>query len=103
MDDSSICIILIAGSIRERVLLWIQAGGQRRLLKSTPQPPCSACRYRDDVDAARLQSVGYTGGADISSQIIICLFCMRIICDILSFKYVIPVTLENIELTAYLC
>ena len=37
-------------------------------------------------------SVGYTGGADISSQIIICLFCMRIICDILSFKYVRPVT-----------
>ena len=35
-------------------------------------------------------SVGYTGGADISSQIIICLFCMRIYCDILSFKYVLP-------------
>ena len=59
--------------------------------------------FGGDKDAARLQSVGHTGGADISSQIIICLFCMRIICDILSFKYVIPVTLENIELTAYLC
>ena len=37
-------------------------------------------------------SVRSTGGADISSQIIICLFCMRISCDILSFKYVLPDT-----------
>ena len=35
-------------------------------------------------------SVRSTGGADISSQIIIWLFCMRIYCDILSFKYVLP-------------
>ena len=37
-------------------------------------------------------SVRSTGGADISSQIIIWLFCMRIYRDILSFKYVLPVT-----------
>ena len=56
------------------ILLWIQADSCWRLLKSTPWPPCSTCRHRGDVDAARLQSVGHTGRADIFTQIIICLF-----------------------------
>ena len=45
------------------ILLWIQADSRWRLLKSTPQPPCSACRHRDDVDAAGLQSVRAGGGS----------------------------------------
>ena len=39
---------------------------------------------------------------EIFSHIVICLFLHADICDITFFCYVIPVTLENIELTSYL-
>ena len=81
------------------ILLWIQADSCWRLLKSAPWPPCNTCRHRDDVDAARLQSVGHTGRADIFTQIIICLFLHANICDITSFSYVRPDTKENCNFT----
>ena len=47
------CNIMIADFIREQALLWIQVDSLGGLLKSTPQPPCSACR----VDVVGIQSV----------------------------------------------
>ena len=42
--ESHKCNIMIADFIREQALLWIQVDSLSGLLKSTPQPPCSACR-----------------------------------------------------------
>ena len=54
------------------------------------------------VDAASCKSVGYTGGTgDIFTNCHL-LVLHADICDITFFCYVIPVTLENIELTSYL-
>ena len=58
-----------------------------------------------EVDAAcevAKKSVGHTGRADIFSQIVICLFASGYLRYIV-LQYVVPDTLENIELTAYLC
>ena len=65
------------------ILLWIQADSRWRLLKSTPQPPCSACRLMGDVDAARLQSVRAAGGTGyIYTNSDLFVLHARIICDI---------------------
>ena len=54
-----------------------------------------SAEQRVDVDAARLQSMGHTGGADIFTQIIIGLFLHADILRYIVFKYVIPDTTEN--------
>ena len=55
------------------------------------------------VDAASCKSVGYTGGTgDIFTNCHLLVFACGYLRYHVLFCYVIPVTLENIELTSYL-